>query len=162
MKKSLLAVLAVLGLSVSAHAQTFEALTNPNVVAGLSYLSKDPGEGFQRFNFFLTANVAGVRIAEGLYAGGAGVAGSTLDPNLSEFQFSVSLPILTYAIGGGQWVVQGGYAWVLTGEGDKPDGFYAGAGFSLTSPVAMKAKRAAKKAERERRELLAMLSQGGK
>lgn len=157
MKFKLLAVLAlVVAFAVPAHAQLprfAEGLQNPLVVAGASYLTTDPGVGFSRTKFLLTANVAGIRPLESipLYVGGVGIDLRTLDPALGSVTgVGVSVPLLTYSIKDGQFVVQAGWSHDLTGD-PKSGGIYAGVGFGLTSPATLKAKRLAKAAKKEKK-----------
>lgn len=152
MKKLILSLLLVVLVPCLAHAQLpsfVEGLQNPMVVAGGTYLTTDPGLGSSRVRFLLTANVAGIKPVETwpLYIGGAGIDIRTLDPVLGSVTgVGISIPILTYAIKDGQFVVQAGWSHDLQGT-PASGGIYAGIGFSLTSPAKLAYKRAVKKAK---------------
>ncbi len=149
MKKLLAFAVVLLLFAVPSFAQlpsVIEGLQNPTVVAGAGYLTTDPGVGFSRVKFILTANVAGIKPLDNipLYIGGVGVDLRTLDPVLGSVTgVGVSVPILTYAINDGQFVIQAGWAHDLSGTPTSGN-VYAGVGFSLTSPATLKAKRLAK------------------
>lgn len=152
MRKLILAV-ALLALPSMAAAQLpepIEGFLNPVVVAGANYLKADPLDG-SRVRFFLTANVPGVKPISGvpLYFGGIGVDIRTL-PGLGEISQAngagLSIPGVTFAFAQSQAVLQVGYS--LAFDETEASGMYAGFGFSLTSPAAMKQKREKKKAEK--------------
>lgn len=149
--KKLLLVIGLVALAAPSFAQlppVVEGFGNPAIVAGGSYLSEDPGPGVKRANFFITANIPGLKIGNlPVYIGGIGVTGGGLDPALSSIDFGTSVPILTWAVASKQFVVQVGYTKILTGE-VKPSGWYGGFGFSFTSPQKMAYKRALKKAKK--------------
>lgn len=143
-----IALVSFLGVG-SANAQTFEGLTNPHFGVGASYLLGDQAEDTQRINLFLSATVPGIKIGSyPCYGGGVGLTGGGLDPSLSQISFGVAIPVLTCDLKGGQYGFQVGYARLLTGPEEKPDGVYLNATFSLTSPKEMEAKREAKRAKK--------------
>lgn len=145
MKKLILAVvlLALPSLAMAQLPEPIEGLGNPLVVAGAQYLDDKPVEGSQT-QFFMTANVAGVKPFSGipLYFGGVGIDIRTL-PGIGAIAASngagLSIPALTYAFANSQAVVQVGYS-VAFGQ-EISNGMYAGFGFSLASPTTLKARR---------------------
>ena len=149
--KKLFLVVAALGLLIlplRSYAQLpepIEGLGNPNIVAGGTYLTEDPGAGLHRFNYVLTANVAGVKVGDfPLYVGGVGVDIRTVDQAFGDLSgIGLSVPLLTYYFKGEQFCAQVGWATDISGD-PKSKSFYAGVGFSFTSPNQMAAKRAKK------------------
>lgn len=152
--KRLLIVTALLALPSMAAAQLpepIEGLGNPLVVGGVNYLNEKPVDGSNQARFFLTANVAGIKPFKDvpLYFGGIGVDIRTI-PELGGIGESngsgLSIPGITWAIGGSQAVLQVGYSLAFNEE--NASGVYAGFGFSLAPPQAgpgsFKAKREAK------------------
>lgn len=153
MKKLILtvAVLLLPSLALAQLPQPIEGLQNPSVIFGASYLKDDPGAGFQRVQPFVTAGIPLLRLGSIPCAVfGVGLTAGALDPALSEVELGVSLPLLTCAPRGGQFVIQVGYAKIATGV-EKPDGYYAGIGFSLTSPATLRAKRIKKAEEKAKK-----------
>lgn len=152
MKKLILvvALLAVPSMAAAQLPEPVEGLLNPLVVAGANWLDEQPVDGNQ-MQFFMTANVAGIKPFSGipLYFGGVGVDIRTL-PGLGSIAASngagLSIPALTYAFANSQAVVQVGYS-VAFGE-EVSNGIYAGFGFSLASPATLKAKRLKKQQEK--------------
>lgn len=164
MKTKILLLVALLALPSLASAQLpepIEALTNPLFVAGVNRLSEAPVDGSSQVRFFMTANVAGVKPISGLplYVGGIGVDIRTL-PGLGELAGAngagLSLPGLTYAFAQSQAVIQVGYSMALNEAA--ASGMYAGFGFSLSSPAALKAKRIKKAEEKAKKSALLLLS----
>jgi len=148
MRKYLIAVALVLMAAV-VHGQTFEGLTNPNVVAGASYRLEDPGPGVSRMSFMLSANIVGPKLGTlPLYLGGVGVDVRTIDPAFEQFgnALSMSVPGLTYFFNGNKVCAQVGYSYALSSDAQARNGMYAGIGFTWNSPNELKAKREAKKA----------------
>jgi hypothetical protein len=149
MKKSI-AIFALLLVPALASAQLperVEALGNPLVVVGAQRFNEAPADGSSQVQFFMTANVAGVKPFLGLplYVGGLGVDIRTV-PGLGPIGESrgagLSIPGLTYAFAGDQAVVQVGYSKAF--DSQVSSGVYAGFGFSMTSQNGMRAKREAK------------------
>lgn len=163
--RKLLTVAALLFVPALASAQLpepIEGLQNPLVIAGANYLTEKPVDGSSQVRFLLTANVAGIKPFPNVpvYFGGIGVDIRTL-PELGGIGQSngagLSIPGITWAIGGSQAVLQVGYS--LAFDEEKASGVYFGFGFSLTPPQAgessLKAKRV-KKAKAKQ----ALLEQG--
>jgi len=145
--KKLILLVALLALPSLASAQLpgpIEGLLNPLVVAGANYLNEKPADGSSQARFFLTANVAGIKPFSGvpLYFGGIGIDLRTL-PGFGDLTQAsgagLSIPGVTYAFASSQAVIQVGYSMAF--DESKASGVYAGFGFSLTSPAAIKAKR---------------------
>jgi hypothetical protein len=150
--KKFLIVAALVAVASPAFAQlppVIEGFQNPVVVGGMSYLSQAPVDpAAKRANIFVTANIPGIKVGSlPLYIGGIGVTGGALDPSLQEVQFGASIPLVTWAVKSGQFVFQAGYTKLLTGV-EKPDGFYGGVGFSLTSPAKLAHKRMVRDAKK--------------
>jgi hypothetical protein len=154
MRKTFLAV-TVFGLLIfgvpQAHAQLFEALGNPNVVAGGSFLIDQPASGTNRASFMLSANIAGVKLgALPVYVGGVGVAlPSEVDAIASQFgnYFMVSVPAVTWYPNAGKVLVQAGYAYALSDAVQSRNSFYVGVGYAWNSPAYLQYKRDAKRAK---------------
>jgi len=155
--KRLLIVLFVLASFVpTAHAQLFEAVGNPIVVAGGTYQFEKPELG-QRTAFMLSANIAGVKVGNiPLYFGGVGVAlPSTVSDVAAQFGDYVMLtvPGVTWYPSGnspgtlGKLCLQTGYSYVLNGDAKARSGIYAAVGFSWDSPAYLGYKRAVKRAK---------------
>jgi hypothetical protein len=150
MRKSLLFVLALL-IPVVASAQVFDP--NLEFVIGGQYATTDPGPGLHRGQFLFSANMPGLNVlqlfGQPLYLGGVGFDLRTVDQTIGTVVgFALAVPALTYHIKGGPVVLQAGVTKDLMGT-DKTTGFYGAFGAGLTTPKAIAAKRARKKAERE-------------
>jgi len=145
-RMAVVSFLALLAGVNAAQSQTFEALRNPNVVAGASYRLEDPLSG-SRTQFLLSANIAGMKLGSApVYVGGVGIDIRTLDAAFDQFSgLSWTVPFITYFPKGDKIVLQVGYSRDLVGE-EKSDGIFVGVGFSWNSPNEIAAKRAAKKA----------------
>lgn len=153
MKKLLIltAVMLVPALASAQLPEVFEGLQNPLVVAGATRFNDKPADGSSQIQFFMTANLAGIKPFPNvpLYFGGVGVDIRTI-PELGGIGQSngagLSIPGVTYMFAGSQALVQVGYS-VAFNE-TKANGIYAGFGFSLVPPQAgpssLKAKREAK------------------
>ena len=153
--KPFLFLVSLVLVPARAAPQTFEALSNPNVVAGASYLTAAPSPAdYNRVHFFLTANIAGIKLPDFIpstpcYLGGLGLDLRSIDEALGQVAGAgMSVPGLTCYPGGKQFVVQIGYTKDLLGA-EKPSGIYGGVGFSLTSSKEQAIKRAAKKAAKK-------------
>jgi hypothetical protein len=155
--KCLLIAAAVLALAVPAHAQLFEAVGNPIVVAGGTYQLTAPVTG-NRAAFLLSANLAGLKVGEyPLYLGGVGVALPTVVSDVAS-QFGdyimLTVPGVTWYPKGndpgtlGKLCLQVGYAYVLNGDAKERSGVFAGVGFGWDSPAYLSYKRAVKKAKK--------------
>jgi len=148
--QSAMLLLFVLALAAPAFAQlppVIEGLQNPSVTIGASMLKTDPGVGFQRYQPFVEASVPLLRIGNfpcALF--GIGVTAEALDPALTDVNLGFSIPLVTCAPKSGQFVVKAGYAKIATGV-EKPDAYFVGVGFSLTSHTTLATKRAAKRAK---------------
>jgi hypothetical protein len=164
MLKKLIAVVVLLVAPSLASAQLpepIEGLLNPLVIAGANYLNDKPVDGSSQVRFFMTANVAGVKPISDfpLYVGGVGVDIRTL-PGLGDVAGAngagLSLPGLTYAFANSQAVIQVGYS--LAFDESAASGVYAGVGFSLSSPAALKVKRIKKAEEKAKKSAELLLS----
>lgn len=163
MKKLLLLLfVAVLAMGATAQAQAFD----PNIlfVVGANTLKDDPGPGLHRVQFMFSANAPGLKVAnlfgQPLYVGGVGFDLRMIDEAFGDIAgFGLTVPAFTYHIKGGPVVFQAGVVKDVTGT-NKTVGFYGAIGTGVTTPSAIAAKRAAKKAkkasEARARELLAM------
>lgn len=150
-KKNLLIIAALVALAVPAHAQLFEAVSNPLVVAGGTYQLEQPTTG-HRAAPFLSANIAGVKLgALPLYIGGVGVAlPATVAEVASQFgNFAqLTIPAVTYFPAGDKFLVQAGYSYVLNGDAQSKNGVYAAVGFAWNSPKQIQYNRAKKLAKK--------------
>ena len=150
LKRTFLTLALVLGLTGLVHGQAFEALSNPNVVAGASFVTSGVPAGASGTSFMLSANIAGVKLGSlPVYIGGVGIDVRTLDPAFSELKgISWTIPAVTWFPKGDQFCIQGGYSRDIDAPaGAATDRVYVGAGFSFSSPNQIKAKRAAKRAK---------------
>lgn len=157
MKKMLL-VLAMFLIPTLSHAQLFEAIGNPIVVAGATYQFEEPLVG-NRAAFLLSANVAGMKLGSvPLYIGGVGVALPTTVSDVAD-QFSqfgnfvmLTVPAVTWYPAGnspgtmGKVCLQAGYSYILSGETKSNNGAYFAVGYAWNSPAYLNYKRAVKKA----------------
>lgn len=155
MKKALVGIALLALVFVGFPSMSQAQILDPNieVVAGVNYLVSDPGLGLNRVHFLFSANTPGIKVVDlfgqPLYLGGVGFDLRTVDQAIGQVAgFGLTVPALTYHFGGGPVVLQVGYVRDITGT-EKTDGFYAGVGFGATTPKAIKAKRAAKKAAKK-------------
>ena len=151
MKRTVLLFLAAFALlTVPTYAQLFEAVTNPNVVAGATYRLENPGVDVNRVSFMLSANVAGIKVGTlPLYLGGIGLDLRTLDPAFSQFgnALSMTVPGVTYYFKGDKVCAQAGYSYALSDAAEARNGIYVAVGIGWSSPNYLAYKRAAKKAK---------------
>ena len=157
MKKILiaLAVLLLPSLALAQLPEPFDPLQNPGFTAGVSVLRRAPGPGLQRVQPFIEASVPILKIGDFPCAFfGIGLTAEELDPALGDIQFGVSLPFVTCSVKGSGFIVRAGYAKIIAGAEEKPDAYFAGVGFSRTSPTAIAKKRAEREASKAARLLL--------
>jgi hypothetical protein len=127
----------LLFLAVPAKAQLVDF--SGNVVVGGSYRVSNTDLTTSRGAFLVTANLSGIRVAEGVYFGGVGVQVPSVLANSPGIALSV--PVVTWFPKANLPVlVQGGWAYDLTGD-VKSQSVYGGVGWSFTTPAAIKAKR---------------------
>jgi len=162
MKRILLFVAAAVLVAVPSHAQLFEALGNPIVVAGGAYSLETPTPGAPRATFMLSANLAGVKLGTlPVYVGGVGVGiPAAVDAIASQFGSYVmlSVPGVTWYPGGNnpgtlaKICIQAGYSYILNADVRTRSSVYLGVGYAWDSPAYQAYKRAVHKAAKAKAE----------